>query len=193
MLTPEHQFDLLKTAVVVIPATIISLRVLRHQRRQTRPQLDVVICPIFVPAADGSSVLADEWPGILVRNQSSFPLRICNVGFRIGKNFFEFGRSLESDLTETPWPYEIAAHVRATFYFNERRDYGRRFRKAISPVLKGKFLWETVQGYAMTECAKTFSSPRLCRKTRRMLRQAADNRAKAFPLAQPNQIIEHVL
>jgi len=190
MLTPEHKFDLLKTALAVLPASLVSLWALISQRRQNSPRLEVVISPIFIPTIDGNSALADEWPGIAVRNQSSFPLRICNVGLRVGKKFFEFGRPLGTDFKETQWPYEIAPRARAGFYFNERADYGERLASAISPELKDKSLWQVARVYAMTECARTFTSPKLPRKSLRTLREATKDRAKVFPEAGPNQIIE---
>jgi hypothetical protein len=190
MLTPEHKVDLLKTALAVLPATLVSLWALISQRSQNRPQLEVVISPIFLPTIDGNSVLGDEWPGMAVRNQSSFPLRICNVGLRIGKKFFEFGTPLGGNLKETDWPYEIAPRARVGFYFNERADYGHRFANAISPELKGKLLWERARAYVMTECGRTFTSTKLSRKSLRELRKAVKERSKAFPEAPPNQIIQ---
>src|SRR6266404_277971 len=130
MLTPEHKFDLLKVAAGVVPASIISVWALVHHRRQTQPRLEVLLSPIFWATFEGKSILGDDWPGILVRNQSSFPLRICNVGLFIGKKFFEFGRPVGSDMKETTWPYEIAPRTRAAFYHNSHTDYGRRFANA---------------------------------------------------------------
>jgi len=174
MITPEHKFELFKSIAAVVPATLVSVWALINQRRQTQPRLEVLLSPIFSPTIDGKSILGKEdWPGILVRNQSSFPLRICNVGFRIGKKYFEFGRPLGGDLKESTWPYEIAPRTRAAFYRNEGADYGRTFANAISPELKGKLIWRIVRGYAITECARTFVSPKLSRKTLRMLRKAA--------------------
>lgn len=190
MLSPDHAFDLLKIAVAPALATLGSWWALRRQRRQAEPRLVVILSLVHLPTLDGKSVLADEWPGILVRNQSPFPLRICNVGLRVGDKFFEFGRPLGEDLRETAWPYEIAPRTRAAFYFNASGDYGRRLANSISPEVRGRLLWEAVRGYAMTECAKTFTSPRLGRKTKKMLRAAVKERAIAFPLAPPNQIIE---
>jgi hypothetical protein len=190
MITPDHKFELLKTAVIVVPAAVASLWALK-QWRQTKPRLDVLLTLIHLPTLDGKSVLADEWPGIVARNQSSFPLRICNVGLCIGKKFFEFGRPLGSNLQETDWPYEIAPRARMDFYFNQKADYGGRFGNAIRQELSpGNVLWETVRAYAMTECAHTFISKRMSHKSRRMLRQAVKDRSKAFPLAGPNRIIE---
>jgi hypothetical protein len=189
MMSPDHKFDLMKSILIAVPALVISLLVFLYNRRQTKPRLDVLISPVFVPTVDDKSVLADEWPGIVVRNQSAFPLRICNVGFCVGKKFFEFGRPLGADLSETSWPYEIAPRTRIAFYFNERADYGGRFKNAIKPELKDQLLWEVARGYAMTECAKTFTSRKLSSKSKRMLKEAAEKRSKAFPLAEPNPII----
>jgi hypothetical protein len=173
MITPEHKFDLLKTLVAVVPAAIISLWALFHHRRQTRPHLEVLLSPIFCSTIDGKSILTkDDWPGIVVRNQSSFPLRICNVGFCIGEKYFEFEKPLGGHFKESAWPYEIAPRTRMAFYRNENADYGQTFVKAISPELKGKVIWEVVRGYAMTECARTFVSRKLSRKSLRFLRQA---------------------
>jgi hypothetical protein len=174
MITPEHKYDLLKTAMFAVPATIISLWALMHHRRQTKPRLEVLLSLIYLPTVDGRSILRkDEWPGIVVRNQSSFPLRICNVGFCVGKKYFEFGRPLGGDFKETTWPYEIAPRARMAFYRNESADYGHSFVNAISPDVKGKLIWEAVRGYAMTECAKTFVSRKLSRKGLRRLRKDA--------------------
>jgi hypothetical protein len=184
MMTPDHKFELLKVVAVAVPATIISLWALIHNRRQAQPRLEVLLSPISWPTIDGKSIFRkDEWPGIVVRNQSSFPLRICNVGFRIGNKFFEFGRPLGLDLKETTWPYEIAPRARAAFYRNEGADYGQTFASAITPEVKGKLIWEVARGYAMTECARTFVSPKLSRKAKRVLRKAiidtpTDGRAK---------------
>jgi hypothetical protein len=185
MLTPDHKFDLFKTIVAIVPATIVSFWALINQRRQTEPRLEVVLSPVFWPTVDGKSGLGTDCPGIVVRNQSSFALRICNVGFRIGKKYFEFGRPLGSDLTESPWPYEIAPRARAAFYLNYHADWGRRFTNAIPPEPKGKLLWEVARGYAMTECAKTFVSPTLSRKSLRVLREAAVKKTKTAPPGQP--------
>lgn len=159
-----------------MPATIVSLWALIHQRRQIAPRLEVVLSPIFSPTLDGKSILGkNDWPGIVVRNQSAFPLRICNVGFRIGKKYFEFGKPLDENFKESAWPYEIAPRARAAFYRNESADFGQSFVKAISPELQGKPIWEVGHGYAMTECARTFVSPKLSRKSLQMLRAAVVN------------------
>jgi hypothetical protein len=173
MMTQEHNFELLKTLAVAVPATIISVWALIHQRRQVNPRLEVVLSPIFSPTIDGKSILRrDDWPGIVVRNQSAFPLRICNVGFRIGKKYFEFGKPLAGNFKDTVWPYEIAPRARAGFYRNETTDYGQTFVKTISPELEGKLSWEVVRAYAKTECGRTFVSPKLSRKSLRTLRGA---------------------
>ena len=173
MITPEHKFDLLKTVAAAVPAAIISLWAFIHHRRQTKPRLDVLLSPIFCTTIEGKSILTKgDWPGIVVRNQSSFPLRICNVGFQIGKKYFEFGRPLGGDFKESTWPYEIAPRTRTAFYRNESADYGQTFATAILPELKGKWIWEVGRAYAMTECARTFVSRKLSRKSLRMLRTA---------------------
>jgi hypothetical protein len=173
MLTPDHKFELFRTVVAAVPATIVSAWALIHQRRQITPRLEVVLSPVFWPTLNGKGILKkDNWPGIMVRNQSAFPLRICNVGFRIGKKYFEFGKPLDGNFKESAWPYEIAPRARAAFYRNESADFGQSFVKALSPELKGKPIWEVGHGYAMTECARTFVSPRLSRKSLRLLRTA---------------------
>jgi hypothetical protein len=173
MMTPEHKFELFKAIAVAVVAMIVPLWALIHHRRQTKARLDVLLSPIFCTTIDGKSILTkDDWPGIMVRNQSSFPLRICNVGFRIGKKYFEFGRPLDGSFKESAWPYEIAPRARTAFYRNDRADYGRTFMTAISPELKGKMIWEVGRAYAKTECARTFVSPKLSRKSLRMLRTA---------------------
>jgi hypothetical protein len=172
MMTPEHKFELLKAIALAVVAMIIPLWALIHHRRQTKPRLEVLLSPIYLPTIEGKSILRkDDWPGIMVRNQSPFPLRICNVGFRIGKKYFEFGRPLGGDLKETTWPYEVAPRARTAFYRNDGADYGRTFVTAISPELKGKMIWEVGRAYAMTECARTFVSPKMSRKTLRTLRK----------------------
>jgi hypothetical protein len=173
MITPDHKFELLRTVVAAVPATIVSIWALIHQRRQITPRLEVVLSPVFWPTLDGMGILKkDDWPGIVVRNQSAFPLRICNVGFRIGKKYFEFGKPLDGNFKESEWPYVIAPRARAAFYRNESTGFGQSFVRAITPELKGKQIWEVGHGYVMTECARAFVSPKLSRKLLQTLRTA---------------------
>ena len=85
-MTPEHEFQLLLTGISIVPATALSAWALINQRRQTTASLDVLMSPIFMSTVEGKSVLTEDWPGIAVRNQSTFPLRICSVGTRSGRS-----------------------------------------------------------------------------------------------------------
>ncbi len=175
-MTPEHKFQLLITTVTVVPATIVAAWALINQLRQTKPRLEVVISPIMWSTVTGQPVLGDDWPGVVVRNQSFFPLRICNVGFCVGKKFYTFGKPLlnkDSDLKPAAWPHEVAPRARAAFFLNCGTDDGRDFTNAIRPILKDKRIWEVARGYVMTECNRTFASRKMSRKSLAMLRKAA--------------------
>jgi hypothetical protein len=175
MLTPEHKFDLLKTVIAVVPATFISTWALISQRRQVRPKLEVLLSPIFWSTVSGQRVLGEELPGIVVRNQSAFPLRICNVGFKVGKKYFEFGKPLlsrNSQIEETEWPFEINPRARAAFFIDNINEHGVKLTKAIAPELKGKRIWKMARGYAMTECGRQFTSKKMSRRSIQALRRA---------------------
>jgi hypothetical protein len=179
VMTSEHKFQLLITAITVVPVTIVSAWALISQLRQNKPRLEVLISPVFWNSATGEPILGQEWPGIVVRNQSPFPLRISNVGFRVGKKFYTFGKPLlnkDSDLKPATWPCEVASRGRAAFYLNDNTSDGRTFINAIQPILKDKLIWEVSRGYAMTECNKTFVSLKMSRKTLELLRKAAKKR-----------------
>jgi hypothetical protein len=171
LMTPEHKFELLKTIVAVVPATIISVWALISQRRQVKPRLEVLLSPIFWRTIEGKPALGDDWPGIVVRNQSAFPLRVCNVGLKIDKKYYQFGKPLlnrDSQLHESQWPYEVAPRARAAFYLNHSTDDGHRFTKDIPSKPKDRLTWETARGYAITECGREFVSKRLSRKSLQM-------------------------
>ena len=175
-LTPEHKFQLLITVLTVVPVTIVSAWALVNQLRQTTPRLQVLLSPIFRKTVTGEPLLGDDWPGVVVRNLSPFSLRICNVGFRIGRKHYSFGKPLllkDSDLRPATWPYEVAPRARAGFYLNSTTDDGLNFTNAVLPILKDKLIWEISRGYVMTECNKSFVSPKMSPKTLRTLRRAA--------------------
>ncbi|MBZ5503828.1 MAG: hypothetical protein LAN59_16595 [Acidobacteriia bacterium] len=171
-MTPEHTFELLKTIAAVVPATVISVWALISQRRQVKPRLEVLLSPIFWKTIDGKPALGDDWPGIVVRNQSAFPLRVCNVGLKIDKKYYQFGKPLlnrDSQLQESEWPYEVAPRARAAFYVNYGTDDGRRFTKDIPSKAKDRLTWEAARGYAITECGREFVSKKLSRQSLQML------------------------
>jgi len=172
-MTPDHKFELLRTVASVIPATVLSVWAFIHQRRQTLPRLEVLISPIRWATIDGKSVLGEDWPGLVVRNQSTFPLRVFNVGFRIGRKFYSFGRpAVGGDSALTPakqWPLELAPRSRTAFYLD---GVPVSFGDSIKPALKGRRIWEVARAYAMTECNHTFVSRKLSRKALATLRQA---------------------
>ncbi|MFI5108716.1 MAG: hypothetical protein ACHP78_07715, partial [Terriglobales bacterium] len=175
-MTPEHQFQLLITIVPVVPATLVSAWALVNQWRQTTPRLEVLVSPVLSRTVSGESVLVEDRYGMVVRNLSPFPLRVCNVGYRIGKKYYSFGRPVmneNSGLTPGPWPYEIASRTRAAFYLDYSKQDAKAFTNAIlQPESEaGKPLWEISRAYAMTECNRTFTSPGISRKTLRMLRE----------------------
>ena len=56
-----------------------------------------------------------------VRNVSAFSLRICNIGFRVGKKNYSFGKPVineNSGFRPAPWPYEIEPRARAAFHLD---------------------------------------------------------------------------
>lgn len=180
-MTSEHQFQLLITIVIVVPATLVSAWALVNQLRQTRPKLEVLISPVFSRSASGEPVLTDDWYGVVVRNVSSFPLRICNIGYRIGKKYYSFGKPVineNSGFTPSPWPYEIAPRARAAFHLDYSGHEAKLFTNAVGPLEleSGKLLWEISRAYAITECNRTFISRRISRETLQMLRKAARSR-----------------
>ena len=166
--------------VTVVPATLVSIWALINQRRQTTPNLRVVISPLFSTGVNGESVLADDWYGVVVRNLSPFPLRICNIGYHIGKKYYSFGKPVinPGKSENSTWPYEIAARARASFYLDYSGQEAKVFTNAVLLESKAqeKLLWEISRAYAMTECNMTFISPRIARKTLQMLRRVARGR-----------------
>jgi len=129
--------------------------------------------PIFSPTVDGKSVLGDDWPGIVVVNQSAFSLRVCSIGYRVGKKFYSFEKPLNSSFASVKdWPFEITSRSREAFYPSPRaqrvfQECGLSLRDS-----KGKKLLEVARAYAITECNKRFFSPKLSQKTLRLLRKA---------------------
>ncbi len=125
---------------------MLSVWAFIHQRRQTLPRLEVLISPIWWATIDGKSVLGEDWPGLVVRNQSTFPLRVFNVGFRIGRKFYSFGRpAVGGDSALTPakqWPLELAPRSRTAFYLDGVQV---SFGDSIKPALKGRRIWEVAR------------------------------------------------
>lgn len=174
-MTPEHEFQLLITGITVIPATLIAAWALINQRRQTEPRLKVLPSPMMASTVTGKEVLVSpQWPGIVIRNESSFELRICNVGYCIGKKFYTFGRPLvfSPDVESPPWPWVIEPRARVGFHVDLFTDEGQKFSNELTSTLKnGRFLWEVGRAYAVTECGRWFYSKRLSRKAVRQLRE----------------------
>ncbi|MGA2301049.1 MAG: hypothetical protein ABSG77_10205 [Candidatus Acidiferrum sp.] len=180
-MTAEHQFQLIIAIVTVVLATLVSAWALVNQLRQTRPSLEVLISPVLSRTVDGELVLKDDWYGVVVRNVSPFPLRICDIGYRVGKKYYSFGKPVireNSEFKPVSWPYEIEPRARAAFHLDYSGQDGKAFTDVISKPESesGKLLWEISRAYAMTECNRTFISPRMPRKTLQMIRQAAKMR-----------------
>lgn len=172
-MTPEHKFQLLLAGLSIIPATALSAWALIHQRRQTTASLDVLMSPIFSPTIDGKSILGNDWPGVVVRNQSTFSLRLCSIGYCVGKRFYSFEKPMNGSFAlVNEWPFEITPRSRVAFYPSPRaqRVFQERGLNLIDS--KGKKLLEVARAYAMTECNKHFLSPKISRKTLRRLREA---------------------
>lgn len=168
-MTPDHEFQLLLAAITVVPATIVSAWALISQLRQTKPRLQVLTSPITTLTIEGKRVLTENWPGVVVRNFSPFPIRICNVGFTIGKKrFYQFGTPLNSKFEEMSWPCEIEPRQRLVFYVNEDSLDGRQFINAIPKDVR-QDIWRLGLGYAMTECGNTFFSKPISRKSVQVL------------------------
>ena len=126
------------------------------------PRLKVIISPVFWNGVTGEQRLADDWPGIVVLNESTFPLRVSNVGYKIGGKYYGFGRPLTGNLKPpTTWPMEIEPRSRIGLYLNSHAIEGRAVIDAVSSALKGRTIWKAGRGYAMTECSHTFISRRL--------------------------------
>ena len=87
IITPEHQFQLLITIITVIPATIVSAWALINQIRQTQSRLAVLTSPIQNKTIQGESILADEWPGIVVRNLVHSRFVFVTSDFALGNGF----------------------------------------------------------------------------------------------------------
>lgn len=174
-MTPEHKFQLLITGITVFPATLIAIWALISQRRQTEPRLKVVPMPMMAETVTGKEVLVSpQWPGIVVRNVGAVQLRICNVGYRIGKKFHSFGKPVVFNAdADSPWPWVLEPHARVGFHLDLFNDEGRKFMTAMTSQLNGKFLWEVGRAYAVTECGKWFYSKQLSRKSVRLLREVA--------------------
>jgi hypothetical protein len=178
-MTPEHKWELVRTIISIIPATALSAWALIHQRRQTKARIDVLISPIFTPTIDGGSLLdADQLPGVVIRNQSPFPLRICNVGYRIGKKFYAFSAPPQaSDLNPmADWPCELAPRARIAVYPNLLPFWTEL--KRLKSDLKGANVWDVGHAYCVTECGNIFTSRRLSRKARKSLRGTPGDKGK---------------
>jgi hypothetical protein len=171
IITPEHKFQLFITLLSVLAATALGVWALINQRRQTVRRLKVLPSPIMVDTVHGERVLPNAWPGVVVQNVSPFSLRICNIGYRVGKKFYTFGKPVGKNLQEIEWPHELPSRARALFLLNETTLDGQLFINRMSPLLDRKPVWEIARGYAMTECGKCFTSKRFTRKTVRYLRK----------------------
>lgn len=173
-MTPEHEFELVTVLVPVIPATLLSIWALINQRRQTEPRLEVLPSPTMTEAVTGKHILMDELPGVAVRNLSSYPLRICNVGYRIGKKFYTFGKPHVNwkSTDDSLWPCVLEPHARVALHANFNSRDGLNFANAVKPSLGDRFLWEAGRAYVATECGRWFFSKRLSRKSVRVLRDA---------------------
>jgi hypothetical protein len=170
-MTPDHKFELMRTALSIVPATLLSAWALIHQRRQTQARLDVLLSPIFVPTVDGKSILGEDWPGVVVRNQSGFSLRVSNVGYFIGEKFYTFDKPFGTNFNLVEeWPADVAPRTRKVFFPSPVAQ--ATLRSLVLPQLNGKKIWEIGRAYAITECSHTFFSRRLSRKSLKMLREA---------------------
>jgi hypothetical protein len=173
-MTPDHKFELIRTVISIIPATVLSAWAFVHQRRQTATRLKVLVSPVFWGGVHGEEWLADDLPGIVVLNESTFPLRVSSIGFRIGRKHYPFGRPIAGrDLQPaSEWPMEIAPRSRIALYLNPHTIEALSFTNSVTPVLNGKPIWEAGRAYAMTECSHTFISPRLSKRSTEMLSKA---------------------
>jgi hypothetical protein len=174
MLTPDHKFELIRTAVSIIPATVLSAWAFIHQRRQTMARLKVVVSPMFWNSMTNEQVMADDWPGVAVLNQSTFPLKVSNVGFKVGRKHFEFGKPLVGPYLKPAdeWPMEIAPRSRVGLYLDRHAMEGVKFVNAVPSVLNSKPIWEVGRAYAMTECNHKFISPRISKANIEFLSKA---------------------
>jgi hypothetical protein len=174
VMTPEHKFQLGIAVLTITPATILSLWALVNQRRQTTPRLKILPSPITMKSITGKTVFVDQWPGIVVLNHSPFPVRVCNVGYCIGRRHYTFGKPLLNEdsalINEAPWPWEIEPRSRAAFHPDLAGD-GQDFVKAITPALNGKPVLAVARAYAISETAGPFYSKRLSRKSLGTLQQ----------------------
>jgi hypothetical protein len=195
-MTPDRKFELIRTAVSIIPATVLSAWAFVHQRRQTMARLKVVVSPMFWNTLTNAQVMADDWPGIAVLNQSTFPLKVSNVGFRVGRKYFEFGKPLVGPYLKPAeeWPMEIAPRSRVGLYLDRHAMEGIKFVNAVPSVLKEKPVWEVGRAYAMTECSHTFISPHLSKSTIGLLSKArkaqSGESAKSHPVPQTENLQE---
>ena len=170
-MTPEQKFEILRTGLSILPATVLATWALINQRRQTTARLDVLMSPIMMSTVEGKPVLTDKWPGIAVRNQSAFPLRVCSIGYRVGKKYYAFGKPSNNEFQPfSEWPSEVAPRSRAVFYPGPEAI--RNFRQGGLLEQKEKKVWEIGRAYAMTESNAFFLSPKMSRKTLRQLRAA---------------------
>jgi hypothetical protein len=173
-MTPDHKFELIRTIVSIIPATVLSAWAVIHQRRQTAPRLKVIVSPVFHAGVTDEQWLADDWPGIVVLNESTFPLRVSSVGYKIGGKYYGFGRPVLGNLKPpATWPMEIAPRTTIALYLDMQNPYvGRHYVNDASPALNGKPIWTAGRAYATTECSHTFISRRLKKSSVEMLTKA---------------------
>jgi hypothetical protein len=192
-MTPDHKFELIRTVISIIPATVLSAWAFIHQRRQTAPRLKVIVSPVFWSGVAGEQWLADDWPGIVVLNESTFPLRVSSVGYKIGKKYYEFGRPITGNLKPpTTWPMEIAPRSRISLYLNPHTIEGRAVMDAVSPALQGRTIWKAGRAYAMTECSHTFISRRLKKSSVEMLSKARKAQEPQVLNAIPPKVKEQI-
>lgn len=169
-MTHEHSFQLLIALIAIVPTGILSYWALRNQLAQTKARLDVVLSlkPLKTPSGE---INLNQCPDVLVRNLSPFPLRICEIGYRIEK-YYSVGIPLVvlrdgPRLSEIPWPYEIEPRAQSIFSVNHDRSDGLDTFAAIiaAAKAKGKPVAEVVRAYVLTECNERFVSKRIPRKS----------------------------
>jgi hypothetical protein len=195
-MTPEHWFQLFLTCILAVPATVLSAWALIDQHRQTAPRLKVIVGPVFWANVTGEESAVDDWPGVVVLNESTFPLRVNGVGYKIGGKYCRFGRPvLENGKPPTTWPLEIAPRALIALYLDLNAQVpaeGLQFVKEASAALNGKPIWEAGRAYATTECRREFKSKRLSRKSVKMLTKAPKVQApqvlKAIPTTLKKEI-----
>jgi hypothetical protein len=195
-MTPEHWFQLFLTCILAVPATVLSAWALFDQQRQTAPRLKVIVGPVFWANVTGEESAVDDWPGVVVLNESTFPLRVNGVGYKIGGKYCRFGRPvLENGKPPTTWPPEIAPRALIALCLDlnpQMSTEGHHFVKDASTALNGKPVWKAGRAYATTECRREFKSKRLSRKSVEMLTKAPKVQAPQVLKEMPGSIKEQI-